>query len=217
MRGFSPMPAPAVLPEGSASATAGIEPACPHSTSGGPDLSRGTDCAPGAFALGFGGGRAPAAAGRGPVEGTPRAAATPVNAGFRALGPAGSTGKVDGPGRQGNGSYRVLRNDPFLVELTVRTGYVDGTTTLSRDRATGRDTMRFVGRVWDRDAGRFSEPQDVTAEVQISYDAGRDRGLIRWQEDGVEKQEGYWGGGRAGARTMTIELGGGWDHDFTRD
>ena len=50
-----------------------------------------------------------------------------------------------------------------------------------------------------------------------SYDAGRDRGLIRWQENGAWKQEGYWGGGRAGRRGMTIELGGGWDHDFSRD
>lgn len=159
---------------------------------------------------------------------------TPVTTGFKALGPAGTTGKIDGPGRKGNGTYRVVQNEDYVLKFTIATGYVQGTVGLKRDPATGRDEMSFVGKYWDRDNNRWGAHFEATNEVLLSYDARQDSGKIRykekvkkiigqgkekkiiWQETGQWKEEGYWGG-RAGNKSMTIELAGGWDHDFKQN
>lgn len=141
-------------------------------------------------------------------------AAQPINRGFQALGAPGSKGSIDGPGSKGNGSFRIELNDPFEIRLWIDTGYTKARMTLKRDPATGVDTMRFEGRMWED--GRWSDHRDKISTVFISYDAGRDRGSIKWKEKGQWKQENYWDG-RAGRRAMVIELGGGWDHEFKRD
>lgn len=145
-----------------------------------------------------------------------KAAKGPLQTGFMALGSAGKTGKVDGPGRQGNGTYRVEQNDPYALRLRIDTGYVEGTVTLTRDAATGRDVLGFSGRYWDQGSGAWGAEVAGSNEVVITYDARADSGKIRWQENGSWKEERYWGG-RAGRRSMTIELAGGWDHDFKQD
>lgn len=137
----------------------------------------------------------------------------PISRGFQALGGPGSKGSIDGPGGRGNGTFRVELNDPFEIRLWIDTGYTKARMTLKRDAA-GKDTMRFEGRMFED--GAWSDHRDKTSQVFISYDAGKDRGSIKWKEDGKWKQENYWDG-RAGRRSMVIELGGGWDHEFKRD
>ncbi|MBI5882185.1 MAG: hypothetical protein HZB91_03670 [Elusimicrobia bacterium] len=139
---------------------------------------------------------------------------SPINTGFRSMGTAGSKGKIDGPGKQGNGSFKVLVNDPFELSMEVKTGYIDGIITLKRDPATGKDSMRYQGRRRQEEA--WGPVEDKLTEIVITYDAKTDRGRISWLEDGEEKSEGYWGGGK-NDKVMTIEFGGGWDHDFFRD
>ena len=138
----------------------------------------------------------------------------PLNAGFKALGPAGTEGEVDGPGKRGNGRYRVLVSDAVELQLEIRTGYIDGSFTMKRDASTGEDTMRFAGSRWDQDKNAWSEPADETGPVQITFDAKRNRGAIRYNENGRWKQESYWDG--KNGRRMVIEFGGGWDHTFLR-
>ncbi len=149
---------------------------------------------------------------------SPRAAAAagPLNTGFQALGPAGKTGKVDGPGSQGNGTYKVHKNEPYELGLNIATGYISGTLTLKRDAATGADTIRFAGWLWDHGRGAWGAFTDTTNDVRITYNARKDEGRLNWTENGEAKSEGFWGG-RAGRRSMTIEAGGGWNHDFKQD
>jgi hypothetical protein len=130
------------------------------------------------------------------------------------MGPAGSKGKIDGPGVQGNGTFKVLANAHYELSMMIKTGYMDGAITLKRDQATGKDTLRYQGRRWVD--GAWTEPEDTTTGIAITYKAKDDRGKISWTEDGEEKSEGSWGGGDDD-KTMTIEFGGGWDHDFFRD
>ncbi|MCX5797429.1 MAG: hypothetical protein NTY77_18210 [Elusimicrobia bacterium] len=139
----------------------------------------------------------------------------PIGAGFKALGPAGKTGVIDGPGVQGNGTYRVVANEDYRLQIVVDTGYIAGEITLTRDPATGRATMRFAGRRWNDGQGAWGPAEDATKEVAIEYDAKRDLGYLRWVEDGEWKYERYWGGAQDAG--MTIEFGGGWDHDFRQD
>jgi hypothetical protein len=136
----------------------------------------------------------------------------PVNRGFLGLGPAGTKGEIDGPMSRGNGSYTVEKNDAFELQFTMNTGYIKAQFTVTRDQATGADTMHFKGKLYKD--GKWTEDRDVTYGIQISYDSGQDRGKIRWKENGKWKEEGFWGG-RAGSKKMTIEFGGGYDHDFT--
>ena len=142
-------------------------------------------------------------------------AATPLTTGFQAVGKAGKTGEIDGPGKKGNGRYSVLKNEPLELQLSIKTGYIDATLTLSRDGATGRDKMRFQGRLWDQGKGGWGPVQDAVNDVAVSYNTGNDEGSIRWKEGGNTKSESYWGG-KAGTR-MTIEFGGGYNHDFIQD
>jgi len=141
----------------------------------------------------------------------------PINTGFKALGTAGQSGKIDGPGKKGNGSYRVVKNEPYELSMEVHTGYIDGVTTFKREPATGRDTAAYSGRLWDGEKDAWGPPLEKLGPVEVVYGAGEDSGKVRWVEDGQKKEEGYWGGGRDGKRSMTIEFGGGWDHDFVRD
>lgn len=136
---------------------------------------------------------------------------TPINTGFLALGSAGTKGSVDGPGAVANGTYVVDENSPYRVSLTIKTGRMDAQLTLERDPATGSDTVRRKGKIWKK--GAFTPYGEVSFPGRIVYDAGRDSGTISWTEDAVAKQEGYWNG--ASGAAMTIELGGGWDHDFS--
>lgn len=138
---------------------------------------------------------------------------SPLSTGFVALGPAGTTGKIDGPGSQGNGAYRVDKNDPYEVALTLDTGYIKGQATLKRDPLTGKDSIRFAGKVWEN--GKLSEHRDNTHDAVISYKSKDDAGTIRWTENSGKKAEDYWGG--KSGRSMTIEFGGGYDHDFRQN
>lgn len=138
----------------------------------------------------------------------------PVQTGFKALGGAGAKGKIDGPGWKGNGTFYVYKNDPYEISMWIATGYVEGVITIKRDKKTGRDRSNFKGRYWDQDKGDWGPQVDGGNDVVITYDAGRDKGRIRWKENGKWKQERYWGG--KSGKSMTIELAGGWDHDFKR-
>lgn len=138
----------------------------------------------------------------------------PINLGFLALGPKGSGGAVDGPGKQGNGIFRVLKNEPTEMSMIVKSGFIDGTVTLRRDPVTGNDTMRYQGRLAKDDV--WGPVEDKLTEIEVRYDVQTDAGSINWVEEGVEKVERFWGGGKGGKR-MTIEFGGGWNHDFNRE
>jgi hypothetical protein len=137
---------------------------------------------------------------------------SPIGPGFKALGPAGKTGSIDGPGGKGNGVYRVVRNDDYHLQVVLKTGYLDGEVTLSRDPDSGAAAMRFAGRRWDNDEGKWGRNEDAVKEVVLEYSAKKDLGAIRWVEDGGWKSERYWNGAKGTG--MTIEFGGGWDHDF---
>ncbi len=148
-----------------------------------------------------------------------RAASTkgihPINTGFIALGQTGTAGKIDGPGKKGNGTYRMKRNDSLEVSIIINTGYIDGQMTLVREPQTGADTLRFAGKLWDKDKKCWGPYLDDAGNITIIYDAKKDRGKIPWNENGKQKTERYWNG-REGRTKMTIEFGGGWDHDFIR-
>ena len=139
----------------------------------------------------------------------------PINTGFKALGSADQTGEIDGPGRKGNGRYKTIKNQPYELILHIKTGYVDGTIGFKREKNTGKDVMSFSGRYWDQGKGKWGPQVDAKNDVVVTYDARRDKGKIRWLENGKWKQERYWGG-KAGIE-MTIELAGGWNHDFLQD
>lgn len=139
----------------------------------------------------------------------------PIGTGFKALGTAGKTGAIDGPGVQGNGTYRVVNNEDYHLQMVVQTGYIAGEITVVRDPASGRTTMRFAGRRWDDSKGAWGPSEDATKDVVVEYDAKRDLGYIRWVEDSKWKSERYWNGSKGTG--MTIEFGGGWDHDFQQD
>ncbi|MBI5202738.1 MAG: hypothetical protein HY925_14190 [Elusimicrobia bacterium] len=136
-----------------------------------------------------------------------------VNQGFEALGPAGSTGKVDGPFLRGNGRYEVLRNDATELQLHLKTGYVDGTLRLLIDAA-DKVWLGFWGKVFDPRNGKTYDLKNW-AQIRMDYDARKDEGAFRWVENGKPKSEHFSGG--ASGNDMTIELAGGWDHQFKRE
>lgn len=146
-----------------------------------------------------------------PVEAA-RAAAPALNDGFLSLGPAGTKGEVDGPGSQGNGTYEVLKNDPYEIRLQVKTGYVDCLFVLSRDPVTGQDGMRLSGKQWDREKNRWAAEKDVSFAAEVRYDRSEDRGLIRYKKGDKWLEERFWGVDE-GTR-MVIEFSGGWNHEF---
>jgi hypothetical protein len=123
-----------------------------------------------------------------------------LNVGFMALGASGTGGEIDGPGKKGNGRYTVRESACMRLSLHIVTGYVDAMFTFARDEASCRDTLQVNAS---------------PGPGQVSYEARRDRGSIQWTENGQRKRENYWNG-KAGRRQMTIEMGGGWDHDFIR-
>lgn len=141
--------------------------------------------------------------------------AGPINAGFAALGPAGKTGKIDGPGRQGNGTYRVDKNEPLELSVFVNTGYIRAQVTLTRDPQTGKDRARFTGKFWDNRNGRWGPDVDDSSDAVVSFDRKGDSGKLQWNDKGTWKEERYWGG--KSGKSMTIEFGGGYDHDFAQD
>ncbi len=139
-----------------------------------------------------------------------------INTGFKALGGAGQKGTVDGPGFKGNGTYKVLKNGSFEVQLEIKTGYMDTTLRLTRDPKTGKDTLHGAGKEWNSIKGAWGPFTEGTFEAQFLYDAKADAGKIRYKEKGQWKKEGYRRG-KAGRTSMVIEFGGGWDHVFRRD
>lgn len=141
------------------------------------------------------------------------AQAPPVNAGFKSLGAAGATGKVDGPNGQSDGTYKVIANDPAAVSIRIATGYIDGVITLSRDAATGKDSMRFAGKLWKDDA--WGPAQDTVRDAAVSYSPEDDKGTINWSEDGKAKEQAFRDGGDDDGK-MTMDFDG-WGHAFIRD
>jgi len=141
----------------------------------------------------------------------------PINRGFQGLGPAGKTGRVKGPGifGSGDGTYRVVENGPWQIVLLMKTGYIDGTFTLKRDAATGKDSLGFNGRLWDADRGEMSPPANSVNDGTVGYDPASDTGTIAWRLNGQWNQDTYRGG-RAGSGGMTITLGG-HGHDFSQN
>ncbi len=139
---------------------------------------------------------------------------TPINTGFQALGAAGKTGTVKGPPFGGGGTYRVIQNDPTQMVFDMSTGYVVGRFTLTRDSATGKDSLGFNGKT---KSGPFSgwTPSNGTYAGEITYNAGSDSGAISWVLDGARVNDTY-SGGRAGSRSMVITLKGN-KHTFTQN
>jgi hypothetical protein len=141
-------------------------------------------------------------------------AASPINAGFLALGAAGKTGSIKGPPMGGDGTYRVIQNDPTQMVFDMKTGYVAGRFTLTRDAATGKDMLGFDGKTKD---GPFSGWTQISGSYPglIAYNAGSDSGTIDWQFNGEQIRDTF-NGGRAGSRSMVITLKGN-THTFTQD
>lgn len=145
-----------------------------------------------------------------------QADASPINTGFKALGKAGASGTIDGPGKQGNGTYTIVENEPYKVGIIIATGYLEGQLTLTRDPGTSGDRIDFSGKVWDKEKSCWGAQVAGTSSTKLSYDNRRDQGQIPWELNGALSEEKYWGGGKEGRTKMTIEIGGGWDHDFIR-
>ena len=143
------------------------------------------------------------------------ASAAPINTGFRALGAAGQTGTVKGPGLfgAGDGTYRVVNNSPYKMVFDMQTGYVNGRFTLKRDPATGRDLLGFAGQTrgassdWTSASGSFAGA--------VVYNPESDSGTISWRLNG-ERHDDTFQNGRAGSRSMTITLSGN-AHTFTQN
>ncbi|MFA6003086.1 MAG: hypothetical protein WC881_03370 [Elusimicrobiota bacterium] len=143
------------------------------------------------------------------------ATAAPLDTPFQALGPTGKTGRIDGPFSKGNGRYRVELNSTYELRFIVQTGYMDGQLTLKRDPITGLDSMRLLGRMWDRKNRTWGPTEDNTKAIKIEYDSQADTGCIHWlAENNTKKTERFYNG-RSGRR-MTIEFEG-WGHDFYQD
>lgn len=141
----------------------------------------------------------------------------PINLGFQGLGPAGKAGRVKGPGifGSGDGTYRVVENGPWQIVLQMKTGYIDGSFTLKRDPATGKDSLGFNGRLWDAGRGEMGPPANSVNDGTVAYDPASDTGTIAWRLNGQWNQDTYRGG-RAGSGGMTITLGG-HGHDFSQN
>jgi hypothetical protein len=156
-----------------------------------------------------------AGAPRAAAPSAPASAAAPINTGFSALGAAGKSGKVDGPGPfgVGDGTYQVIQNDPYQMVFDMSTGYVQGRFTMKRDPATGKDTLGFSGRSKDGPLSGWTQGSGSFAG-QISYASGSDSGTIFWELDGKKVTDSFKGG-RSG-RTMTITLKGN-SHTFTQN
>jgi len=139
---------------------------------------------------------------------------SPINTGFIALGGTGASGKIDGPGNKGNGTYGVMANEPYKMSITMATGYLEGQLTLTRNSDTGGDKVNFTGRLWDKGKNCWGPQVEGTRDTIITYDKSGDLGQIPWELNGAQSNEKYWGGGKEGRKKMTIEMGGGWNHDF---
>ncbi|MFH2204387.1 MAG: hypothetical protein ABIJ96_14815 [Elusimicrobiota bacterium] len=136
----------------------------------------------------------------------------PAINGFSDLGPAGVKGDIDGPMSRGNGGYQVRKNEDYLLSVALKTGYMDFVFTLKRVRETGADTVNIVGRMWKQD--KWIDV-DGTNDVTVAYDVKKDTGRLSWVERGQKKSERFWRGENRDGR-MTIEFGGGYDHEFKR-
>lgn len=143
-----------------------------------------------------------------PPEGEP----APCIKGFADLGPKGTTGSIDGPNKKASGTYEVLELECHMAAFKVKTGYMDLELALVRDPKTGQDEIVIKGKAEDEEIeGRNA--------VALKYDEDDDEGEIAWKQknkDGEEedKEEGFWKGEKPRDSKMTIEFGGGYNHDF---
>ena len=149
-----------------------------------------------------------------PTQAAQAQTAAPINSGFQGLGAAGKTGKIAGPPLGGDGTYRVIQNDATQMVFDMKTGYVVGRFTLTRNAATGRDTLGFAGQTKDGPLGGWTSASG-NYDGRITYNAGADSGTILWQLNGQQISDIY-SGGRSGSRSMTITLKGN-KHTFTQD
>lgn len=140
---------------------------------------------------------------------------TAINLCFKALGPAGASGRVSGPGLlgMGDGTYSVVENGPNRVILRMQTGFVNGRFVLQRDPNTGTDVIGFAGQVMEN--GAWSPYREGFNPGRVTYDAGNDTGTIEWMAEGRRRQDRYERGG-GDSRAMRITLNG-HNHDFFRE
>jgi hypothetical protein len=136
------------------------------------------------------------------VPGAPAANDTaPIGIAFKALGPAGTQGRIDGPLWKGDGKYRVIANEPYRLHVVAATGFLDGEIILCRDQATGKTTMSFIGKLWNLHKDEWGKHQDVTNNVIFEYNPQKDAGRLHWQEKGNWKHERFEGG-KSGNHTL---------------
>lgn len=143
----------------------------------------------------------------------PEGEQAPCIKGFADLGGKGTKGKIDGPNKKAGGTYEVLELDCHLAAFKVKTGYMDLELALIRDPKTGQDEIAIKGKAEE-------EEIDGRNAVALKYDEEDDEGEIAWKQknkdgDEEEKEEGFWKGEKPRDRKMTIEFGGGYNHDFT--
>ena len=132
--------------------------------------------------------------------------------GFDDLGEPGDTGEIDGPYKDGNGTYKVLANSDYEVSFKMVTGVMKITMTINRDPKTGKDTIAITGQVFYDD--KWID-KTGTKDVTITYDSEDDEGVMVWMKGDKEMRDGFWGGADEDGE-MTIEFGGGWNHDFKK-
>lgn len=135
--------------------------------------------------------------------------------GFNDLGGEGDEGKIVGPtgsGQRGDGTFETTVNSQNQLSVKLRTGYMRITLTLVRNAGEEgcRDEISIVGDLWED--GRWNAV-DGRNPVKVTYDPDDDEGLISWREKGKKKSEGFWYG-KDGNGQMTLEFGGGYNHDF---
>ncbi len=161
----------------------------------------------------WGGGKADSVSARAAAAQAP--AVTPINLGFAALGTRGAKGRIKGPHPLGfaDGAYQMVANDPYLVVIYARTGYIDGQISIRRDPLTGKDMLGFAGRLMEN--GSWSATRSGINDGVVAYDPASDSGTIRWLFNGQWKQDVY-AHGRSGARAMRIGLSG-HPHDFFQE
>lgn len=139
----------------------------------------------------------------------------PINRGLEPLGARGRGGRVRGPDPFGgaNGRYTMTENGPYLVVISVTTGYISGHFVLRRDAATGLDSLGFTGYI--KENGQWGPLQQGESPGAVVYDARRAEGTLRWNLNGESRQDSFRRAGNDG-RSLRITLDG-HAHEFTPD
>jgi hypothetical protein len=142
-------------------------------------------------------------------------AVAPINRGLEALGARGQTGRVRGPDPFGgaNGRYTMTENGPYLVIISVTTGYISGHLVLRRNATTGADSLGFNGYI--KENGQWGPLQQGESPGSVVYDARRDQGTLQWNLNGQSRQDTFRRAGNNG-ESLRITLDGN-AHEFTPD